>query len=90
MEEIMCIVTGRVQMVMFRDFAQRKARSLNIGGSVQNLKDGSVQVIAQGSRKSLETYIHHLQKGSLLSRVDSVIVEWGAAKELFDDFTILY
>lgn len=77
-------------MVMFRDFAQRKARSLKIGGSVQNLKDGSVQVIAQGSRKILEAYIHYLKKGSLLSQVDSVIVEWGAVEELFDDFTILY
>ena len=65
-------ITGRVQMVMYRDFAQRKARSLGIVGTVQNQKDGSVHVIAQGEEEILKEYIELLKKGPTFARVDSV------------------
>jgi len=56
-KEIECTITGKVQMVMFRDFIQRKARALNISGTVENGEDGSVRVVAQGDEKSLQTFI---------------------------------
>ncbi len=71
-ERIEAIVTGRVQMVMYRDFAQRKARGLGLVGEVQNLKDGTVRVVAEGPRKSLETYVAKLARGPLLARVETV------------------
>ena len=42
-ERLEVIVSGRVQMVMFRDFVQRKASSLKLVGEVQNLPDGTVR-----------------------------------------------
>jgi acylphosphatase len=73
-KEVECTVTGRVQMVMYRDFAARKARTLGIVGTVQNWKDGSVHVVAQGEEENLAKYIDLLKKGSTFSRVDSVEV----------------
>ena len=89
-EEIHCKIEGRVQLVMFRDFAQRKARGLDINGWVKNLDDGTVEVVAQGSPDALKAYIEKLHEGSILSRVDSVSVEWRAPSGQFDDFRIMY
>jgi len=90
MEEIHCKVTGRVQMVMFRDFVQRKARSMRLSGFVRNLNDGSVEVVAQGSREELEKLTEYLHEGSWLSKVDEVNVEWRKPQETFVGFSILY
>lgn len=89
-EEIRCVILGRVQMVMYRDFAQRHSREFNVVGYVRNLSDGSVEVIAQGTPDTLKGFVEKLNEGSILSRVDSVAVEWRAPTERFDDFTIRY
>ncbi len=89
-EEIRCIISGRVQMVMYRDFAQRKASSLGVVGWVRNLPDGTVEVIAQGTPDSLKLYIEYLHEGSILARVDAVGVEWRPPSGEFDDFVIRY
>lgn len=90
MSEIYCIVSGRVQLMMFRDFTQRKARRLGLVGTVRNLADGTVEVIAQGSKEKLEALIKYLHKGSVLSRVDNVEVTWRETKTVFDKFYIVY
>ena len=56
-KEIEVIIRGRVQMVMFRDFTKRKAGSLGLTGTVKNLKDGSVCVVAQGDEDKLNKFI---------------------------------
>ena len=83
-------VTGRVQMVMYRDFAQRKARGLHIVGTVKNLPDKTVEVFAQGEEKDLERYIEKLKRGSILSRVDDVALEWREPSSPFEGFKIVY
>ena len=88
MQEIKCKITGKVQMVMFRDFIQRYARSLGLHGLVRNLKDGSVEVIAQGSEDKLDEFIGHLHKGPLLAKVIRVEVKKREPTEDFDGFTI--
>ena len=90
MRRMHAIVSGRVQMVMFRDFAQRKARGLGIVGTVENLRDGAVEVIAEGSEDALAAYAAKLRRGSILSRVDDVHLEHGDATGAFTDFTIIY
>jgi acylphosphatase len=77
-------------MVMYRDYAQRKARGLGVVGSVQNLKDGTVEIIAQGTPDQLKQYIEKLNEGSILSRVLGVAVEWRSSATTYDDFIIRY
>lgn len=89
-KRIECIVSGRVQMVMYRDFATRKARSLGLVGEVTNLSDGTVRVIAEGASEKLRAYISLLEQGSLLAHVARVDVVWKDATNAYTKFTITY
>lgn len=89
-ERLEAIVSGRVQMVMYRDFAQRKARRLKLMGSVENLSNGTVRVIAEGPRSVLEEYVTRLEGGPLLARVEQVTPSWLPAAGGFSGFTIIY
>jgi len=90
MEELRAIVSGRVQMVMMRDFVQRSARKLGVTGYVKNLSDGTVEVVAQGERAVLENLLEQLHKGSMLSRVDGVVQEWRQPSAQYKGFIIDY
>lgn len=89
-ERLEAIVSGRVQVVMYRDFVQRKASGLKLTGYVKNLPDGTVHVIAEGSREKLEKLIEKLRKGSLLSSVEKVHSKWLPATNEYAHFTISY
>ena len=67
-----CYVFGRVQMVMFRDFACRKAKGLKLTGAVKNLKGGEVYVIAEGEEEKLRLFLAKLEKGPIFARVECV------------------
>ncbi len=88
--EIECVIIGRVQMVMFRDFACRQGRKLGISGIVQNLPNGSVRVIAQGQREKLMEFSALLKKGPLLANVQKVQITWREPNTAFDGFNIVY
>ena len=89
-ERIEVSISGRVQLVMYRDFATRKARGLKLTGEVQNLPDKTVRVIAEGPRERLEAYLVKLNRGSLLSRVDAVVPQWLPATNEYKTFSIHY
>jgi len=89
-KEIECRITGKVQMVLFRDFVQRKARSLGVVGQVRNANGGSVYVVAQGAEEDLEKLVSHLHKGPFMARVANVKVRWRNPQEKFLDFKIVY
>lgn len=75
---------------MFRDFACRNARSLKLVGEVQNLPDGTVSVIAEGPRASLDRYVDILWKGSLLSKVEQVHTTFGESTGEYQSFEITF
>lgn len=85
-----CQVTGRVQMVMFRDFVTREARSLGIKGTVKNNADGSVSIIAEGDEVVLHAFLELVGKGPLLARVDKVRGDWAEPFGCYKNFDILY
>ena len=89
-ERIEAIVSGRVQKVMYRDFAQRKASGLKLTGTVRNKADKTVHVVAEGPREKLEMYIEKLKKGPLLAEVESVEHTWTTPTGEFTSFTISY
>ncbi len=84
------VVSGRVQLVMFRDFVQRKSTGLKLVGTVRNLPDGTVEVLAEGSKESLDALITLLHTGPVLARVDAVALEWVEPKGQFQSFSIQY
>ncbi len=66
------VVRGRVQGVGFRWFVEREAHILGIAGWVRNNADGSVEVLAQGTRDQLFGLRSRLQQGPRAARVDDV------------------
>ena len=65
-------VSGRVQGVGFRFFAERTASSLGVGGFVRNLFDGRVEVYAIGSAEQMDALKGALRRGPRMAGVDRV------------------
>jgi acylphosphatase len=65
-------VSGRVQGVGFRFFAERTASSAGVGGYVRNLFDGRVEVYAIGGAEQMETMRTALRRGPGMAAVDRV------------------
>lgn len=87
MTKLHIIISGRVQDVGFRFFVERLAESLSLAGSAQNLSDGTVEVIAYGTKEGLERLLEACRKGPQAARVDDVRVEWG--EDLFSPGSLL-
>ncbi|MEK9175400.1 MAG: acylphosphatase [Patescibacteria group bacterium] len=85
-----CIVRGRVQLVMFRDFVVRRARENNIIGRVKNLSDGSVYIVAEGLPENMSSFLELIQKGPALSKVESIDIHYSTPQGEFNDFKIDY
>ena len=66
------VVSGRVQGVGFRWFVEREAAQVAVTGWVRNREDGSVEVMATGTREQHRCLRSQLQKGPRAARVDEV------------------
>ena len=67
-------VSGRVQGVGFRAWAQRYAEKLGLSGWVRNLSDGRVEILAKGDEKNELTFWQACQKGPLFAKV--IEINW--------------
>jgi acylphosphatase len=76
MARLDAVVRGRVQGVGFRYFVLREARRLELDGWTANEADGSVRVVADGSRATLEVLLEALREGPPASIVERVVVDW--------------
>ncbi len=66
------LVHGRVQGVGFRWWVWRQATRLGLQGLARNLRDGSVEVIAEGSDSSLADLERVLAQGPPAAQVERV------------------
>ena len=77
------VVSGRVQGVGFRFFAERAARASGISGWVRNRPDGTVETVAEGDRDAVARYLEMLRAGPPGSRVTSLVDEETQAGPFF-------
>jgi acylphosphatase len=66
------VVSGEVQGVGFRYFAQRVAAHHQVVGYVRNLPDGRVEALAEGTPESVEGFKHDIAAGPQHARVEQV------------------
>ena len=66
------LVSGEVQGVGYRFFAQRVAARHQVVGYVRNLPDGRVEVLAEGAPESVEALKHDLAVGPAFGHVEQV------------------
>ncbi len=69
------LVSGRVQGVGFRYFAQDAARREGLHGYATNQDDGTVEVTAEGEVEALERFERQLRQGPSRSRVEHVAID---------------
>ena len=83
------LISGKVQGVGFRYFALQSAIALNINGTVRNMEDGKVEIIAQGRDLALRQYARRIKRGPRFGEVRGCFVDTLAEAPEFDNFSII-
>ncbi len=81
-------VEGRVQGVGFRYFVLDNAQPLGITGWVRNRWDGTVEVLAEGTKDDLEILLTAIHRGPRRHTTSNVNPEWLEATGEFTSFQI--
>ena len=68
------IVSGRVQGVFFRDSCRSRALELGVAGTVENLGDGTVEVVAEGVPGAVDALLAWCRQGPPHAVVTDVAV----------------
>jgi len=90
MDRIHFFVFGSVQGVGFRFTTIEKARNLGLVGWARNNPDGSVEIIAEGSKEKLEKLAIWAKKGPFLANVEKIETSWEKAIGGFTSFDVKY
>ena len=81
------VVRGKVQGVGFRNATWRKAIELGIRGSVRNLDDGSLEIMALATEKEFKIFENWCREGPSHARVDRLEIS-AMDQTGFKDFSI--
>jgi acylphosphatase len=79
-------VTGYVQGVFYRHSTAQRARARGLTGWVRNLRDGRVELVAEGDQAAVEDLIGWCHSGPPHATVEQVEVSWEQATGEFDGF----
>ncbi len=73
-------VSGRVQGVYFRAYAEDEAAFRKVAGWIRNAPDGRVEAVFEGAPEAIEAMIRWCHRGSPASDVTAVDVVWEEAQ----------
>jgi acylphosphatase len=82
-----CWVAGRVQGVGFRWWVRCAALELGLAGAAENLEDGRVKVIAEGSEAACRELLARLEGPGTPGRVVRVTHRWDQPRGGFSGFS---
>lgn len=82
------VVRGYVQGVGFRYYCHSRAIRLHLTGWVRNNPDGSVGLLVEGDRGSIEVLIEELKLGPRSASVADVRVQWKPFTGNYHSFSI--
>jgi acylphosphatase len=85
---LVAIVDGVVQGVGFRYATVRQARALGLKGTVRNLADGRVEVVAEGEEERLARLRSWLTRGPAGAHVRSVDSRLEPYRGAYTDFDV--
>ncbi len=88
MERVAVLYSGRVQGVGFRATVRQLACGYDVVGTVSNLSDGRVEVVAEGERAELEDFLAGISESGLSSFITKTHLTWHPAKGNFRGFEI--
>lgn len=76
MERAEVYYEGRVQGVGFRFTVQQVAKGYDVSGTVRNVADGRVHLIAQGERDEVEAFLEGINDSGLSGNIRDRQVAW--------------
>lgn len=79
-------VHGHVQGVGFRWWTRCRALEMGLVGSASNLRDGRVEIIAEGPRVDCERLLETFRSGTTPGRVTEVTELWAPARGGLSNF----
>ena len=88
MKKVRAIISGRVQGVWFRASTLEKAQEYGVRGTVRNMVDGRVELVAEGEDERVERLLRWAASGPPMAVVDRVELEELAPEKEFSDFRI--
>lgn len=83
-------VSGLVQGVCYRAFAEKEANSYALTGWVRNLFDSRVEAVVEGEKGLIIDFIKELRIGPPSADVTGVAVEWQEYTGEFKDFRMKF
>ena len=84
------IAHGMVQGVGFRFFVRDHASSLGLNGWVKNLRDGTVEIHAEGEKEILKDLIKKVEKGPFFGSVSHLTIDWVEPENIYNGFNIAF
>jgi acylphosphatase len=84
------IYSGRVQGIGFRYAAKNVAAGFEISGTVRNLPDGRVELVAEGGREELDAFRAAIRGAGLAGFIRDESVAWCQAQNDFRGFEIVH
>lgn len=82
------LYSGRVQGVGFRYTAKQVAAGFEVTGTVRNLPDGRVELVAEGARTELDEFRTAIREAGLAGFIKDEKVDWSDAQNEFRGFEI--
>lgn len=82
MRQVRVIYAGEVQGVGFRYTARSIAEPLGVAGSVENLNNGSVRLVAEGPEDVLKRLLLQIRVSRIGMQIADERVSWGDAQGL--------
>ena len=89
MKRFVATARGRVQRVSYREHVYNEAFERDISGYVKNLKNGEVEIVAEGSEKDLQGFINAIDIIQRPIVVKSFTIRWEEATGEYADFEII-
>ena len=88
MERVTALYSGRVQGVGFRFTVRQLACGYDLTGTVRNLPDGRVELIAEGARSELKSFLDGIATSELSGFIAKQHDTWQPAQGNLRGFTI--
>ena len=81
--------SGRVQGVGFRYTVKALTPGFDVTGTIRNLSDGRVELVAEGTRTELEAFQQAIRESGLGSLIRQEKAGWSDAQNEFRGFEII-
>ena len=88
MKRVTAFYAGRVQGVGFRATVRQLACGYDVTGTVRNLPDGRVELIAEGTKAELEAFLTGIDESGLSDLIAKKEVSWQPAQGGLRGFVI--